>query len=73
MSHPTTQQSPRRAEFRAALSANDLNGSPLSPSEIDYAARRLPVCDCPRLVSLSGPDRVHHRPACVYAAIGGAQ
>ncbi len=73
MSHPTAQQYPRRYNWPAQLSLAESLGAPLSPAELDFAARRMPVCTCPRLVNLSGPDRVHHRPACTYAAIGGAQ
>ena len=52
--------------------ANDELGSPLSAEEIDFAARRMPVCTCPALMTLDGRRHVTHRPGCYYEAVSGA-
>lgn len=52
--------------------ANDELGSPLSADELDFAARRMPICSCPALMTIDGKFHVTHRPGCYYEAVSGA-
>ncbi len=43
---------------------NEALGNPLNAAEQDYARRRLPVCNCPRLLADNGRFRISHQPDC---------